>query len=147
VRLKIAKHVDSAFDFSLDAGSIPATSTILRLKRSAKRRMTRRISFSYEGRSFINYRSKTTTQQAKMSKFYYVYILESQSKPNHFYTGSTTDIRKRLKKHNEGGCTHTAKFRPWHIKNYFAFDSMEKALKFEKYLKSDSRREFARRHF
>jgi len=48
VRLKIAKHVDLAFDLSLDAGSIPATSTILRFERSENRRMSRRSSLSYE---------------------------------------------------------------------------------------------------
>lgn len=82
-----------------------------------------------------------------MKNFHYVYILESQLEPDHFYTGSTTNLANRLKKHNEGGCPHTAKFRPWEYKNYFAFNSKEKALRFEKYLKSGSGREFARRHF
>ncbi|MCK4311548.1 MAG: GIY-YIG nuclease family protein [Candidatus Cloacimonetes bacterium] len=82
-----------------------------------------------------------------MYNFHFVYILESILNPGNYYTGNTSDITKRLSKHNEGGCPHTAKFRPWHIKNYFAFNSKEKALKFEKYLKSGSGREFARRHF
>ncbi|NQT65288.1 MAG: GIY-YIG nuclease family protein [FCB group bacterium] len=82
-----------------------------------------------------------------MSNFYYVYIIESQKKPDHFYTGSTSNLANRLKKHNEGGCPHTTKFRPWEYKNYFTFNSKEKALRFEKYLKSGSGREFARRHF
>jgi hypothetical protein len=42
---------------------------------------------------------------------------------------------------------HTAKFRPWIVKNYFAFRDREKAYAFEKYLKSGSGRAFARRHF
>ena len=82
-----------------------------------------------------------------MKDFHFVYILESLSHPVHYYTGSTNNIEARLQKHNEGGCPHTAKFRPWQIKNYFAFNSKERALKFERYLKSGSGREFARRHF
>jgi len=66
-----------------------------------------------------------------MKDFHYVYILESISQLRHYYTGSTNNIAERLKKHNEGGCPHTAKFHPWQIKNYFAFNSKEKALKFE----------------
>ena len=82
-----------------------------------------------------------------MNNFHYVYILESVSEPGSFYTGNTTDITKRLKKHNEGACPHTKKLKPWRIKNYFAFDNKKKASTFEKYLKSGSGREFARRHF
>jgi hypothetical protein len=52
-----------------------------------------------------------------------------------------------LKKHNAGEVFHTAKYRPWRIKNYFAFAYSEKAYRFEKYLKSGSGRAFARKHF
>ena len=48
---------------------------------------------------------------------YYVYILESIKEPGNYYTGLTDDLKKRLKKHNEGGCKHTAKLKPWRIKN------------------------------
>ena len=82
-----------------------------------------------------------------MKNFHYVYILESQLDPDYFHTGTTSNLASRLKRHNEGGCPHTAKFRPWTYKNYFAFDSKEKTIKFEKYLKSGSGRKFARRHF
>jgi len=82
-----------------------------------------------------------------MSIFYYVYILESISHIGQFYTGYTTDLKKRLNKHNEGGCPHTAKLKPWRIKNYFAFADEKKAIAFEKYLKTGSGREFCRRHF
>jgi predicted GIY-YIG superfamily endonuclease len=82
-----------------------------------------------------------------MKEFYFVYILESILQPENYYTGQTKDVISRLKKHNEGGCPHTAKFKPWQIKNYFAFNSKEKALKFEKYLKSGSGKAFAQKHF
>jgi len=82
-----------------------------------------------------------------MKTFYYVYILESEKDPTTHYTGFTENIQTRLHKHNSGGCPHTAKFKPWTIQNFFAFLSKEKAIAFEKYLKSGSGREFSRRHF
>jgi predicted GIY-YIG superfamily endonuclease len=63
------------------------------------------------------------------------------------YVGHTADLRDRLAEHNTGKCPHTSKFRPWKLKVYVAFDSLEKAQRFEKYLKSGSGRAFANRHF
>jgi putative endonuclease len=77
----------------------------------------------------------------------YVYILQSIADPARFYIGITEDLRIRFKKHNAGEVRHTAKFRPWTIKNYFAFADPKKAYAFEKYLKSGSGRAFAKRHF
>ncbi|MCL5028916.1 MAG: GIY-YIG nuclease family protein [Bacteroidetes bacterium] len=79
--------------------------------------------------------------------FYYVYILQSTTNPGKYYTGFTEDLSSRLSKHNEGGSTFTAKDKPWKIKNAFAFDDKEKALEFERYLKSHSGRAFAQKHF
>ena len=78
---------------------------------------------------------------------YYVYILVSEVDSVRHYTGCTTDLSERLKKHNEGGVTHTRKGRPWRIETVIRFASKEKAVAFEAYLKSGSGREFARRHF
>lgn len=82
-----------------------------------------------------------------MNEFYYVYILLSEKNTTKHYTGFTENLKSRLKKHNQGEVPHTAKFKPWIIQNYFAFQSKEKGMAFEKYLKSGSGREFARRHF
>lgn len=73
----------------------------------------------------------------------YVYILESLD-AEHFYVGLTDDLRTRLKKHNAGEGPHTSKFRPWRIKTYVAFNNEERAVAFEKYLKSGSGRAFAK---
>jgi predicted GIY-YIG superfamily endonuclease len=78
---------------------------------------------------------------------HYTYVLQSESNPDRHYIGSTADLKTRLGEHNRGGCPHTAKYRPWLIKSYFAFQSKEVAQRFERYLKSGSGREFARRHF
>jgi predicted GIY-YIG superfamily endonuclease len=49
--------------------------------------------------------------------------------------------------HNAGKCPHTSKCKPWKVKFYAAFDSSELAQEFERYLKSGSGHEFAKRHF
>ena len=77
----------------------------------------------------------------------YVYILQAVELDDHYYVGVTDDLRARLIRHNAGGVSHTAKFRPWKLKTYVAFSDESKAFAFEKYLKSGSGRAFAKRHF
>ena len=77
----------------------------------------------------------------------HVYILKSHLDSTRHYTGSTTNIKKRLEEHNAGKSIHTAKYRPWSIKNAFWFDSPNKAIAFERYLKTGSGRAFTLRHF
>ena len=91
-------------------------------------------------------RIATTVQQKPLTMFY-TYILRSIEHPEQRYIGHTADLRERLKKHNKGDVPHTAKFRPWKIETYIAFDSEEKAISFEHYLKSGSGHAFAKRHF
>ena len=78
-------------------------------------------------------------------KYYYVYILQSENDSEKFYTGFTDDIESRLRAHNQGKCVHTSKFVPWRVKTAIAFTNNEKALAFEKYLKSASGRAFAKK--
>jgi putative endonuclease len=68
------------------------------------------------------------------------------SVPDQLYIGWTTDLRHRLAAHNGGRSTHTSKFRPWKIAFYAAFESREKAIQFERYLKSGSGTVFRNRH-
>ena len=75
----------------------------------------------------------------------YVYILQSLRPVDHFYVGLTSDLRSRLAKHNAGGVPYTSKFAPWQIKTYVAFANRERAVAFEKYLKSLSGRAFAKK--
>ncbi|HEV2387760.1 MAG TPA: GIY-YIG nuclease family protein [Candidatus Acidoferrales bacterium] len=74
----------------------------------------------------------------------YVCILQSLANPGHFYTGIMDDLDARLSTHNSGAVTHTAKYRPWRVKSYVAFADADRALAFEKYLKSGSGRAFAK---
>ena len=80
-----------------------------------------------------------------MASFFYVYILESLSHPGRYYSGYTGNLQQRLAKHNQGACSHTAKYKPWRIKTAVAFSDQDKALAFERYLKSASGRAFARK--
>ena len=74
---------------------------------------------------------------------HYVYILRSVEYPEQTYVGFSADLKKRIKQHNEGGCPHTAKFKPWKLIWYGAFPDKMRALDFEKYLKSHSGKAFA----
>lgn len=74
----------------------------------------------------------------------YVYILQSLTDNEYFYTGITDDLKVRLFAHNAGAVTYTAKCRPWRIKSYVAFADKTRAFAFEKYLKSGSGRAFAK---
>jgi putative endonuclease len=64
---------------------------------------------------------------------YFTYILESLRKPGERYIGHTSDLKRRIKEHNTGKCTHTAGLRPWRLKLYIAFETLGHA--------------FANRHF
>jgi putative endonuclease len=76
-----------------------------------------------------------------------VYVLKNSDHPARFYTGVTADLSARLEAHNAGRCLHTAKHRPWAVAVFVQFADEQRAIQFEKYLKSGSGAEFARRHF
>lgn len=77
---------------------------------------------------------------------HYVYILRSETFVGRFYTGETSDLRQRLKHHNNGKSSHTAKYVPWTLIWYCGFPDREAALRFEAYLKTASGRAFQKRH-
>lgn len=77
----------------------------------------------------------------------YVYILQSVSHPEQYYTGSTDDFKQRLQAHNTGKALHTANFLPWKAVVVICFADDQSAIEFESYLKSGSGRAFALKHF
>jgi putative endonuclease len=79
--------------------------------------------------------------------FHYVYTLKSEVAHERHYIGMTSDLTQRLAAHNSGKVSHTSKFKPWSIETAVAFRDEAKATAFERYLKSGSGREVARRHF
>jgi putative endonuclease len=73
----------------------------------------------------------------------YVYVLQSLSSPDQFYTGLCADVDKRLAAHNAGQSPHTSKFKPWRLLSFHYFADPDTAAQFERYLKSGSGRAFA----
>ncbi|HIM32817.1 MAG TPA: GIY-YIG nuclease family protein [Pelagibacteraceae bacterium] len=69
---------------------------------------------------------------------YFVYVIGSlkNSRPK-TYVGWTKDLNERLRKHNSGKGAKSTKGRKWKIIYHEIFNSKEKALKREYYLKKD----------
>ena len=78
---------------------------------------------------------------------FYVYILKSIIHPDKTYIGYTNNLTRRLIEHNSGNCTYTSSFKPWNIVCYTAFHEQEKAILFEKYLKTSSGKTFLNQRF
>ncbi|MGE0445354.1 MAG: GIY-YIG nuclease family protein [Vicinamibacterales bacterium] len=76
-----------------------------------------------------------------------VYIVQSETSPEHFYVGMTNDVEARLEWHNTGPSGHTRRYRPWRLLVSMKFRTEQAAVRFERYLKSGSGRAFAKRHF
>lgn len=76
----------------------------------------------------------------------FVYILKNAASPPRYYTGLTSDIGARLRAHNDERCRHTASGTPWHIDVLIEFADEQRAVAFERYLKSGSGGAFAKRH-
>ncbi len=117
----------------------------LRSRDSAARATSRQA-----GLQFFNVRSevrRAVAVAAKADKFmsYYVYILQSAIDEKRFYTGFTEDLDSRQKAHNSRNVHHTSKYKPWRIKTAIAFTDRQKAIEFEKYLKTPSGRAFAKK--
>lgn len=77
----------------------------------------------------------------------FVHVLKSQVHPSRYYTGLTSDVAARLDTHNDKRSVHTATGRPWNVDVVVEFADEQRALKFERYLKSGSGCAFAKRHF
>jgi len=76
----------------------------------------------------------------------FVYIIRSEKQPDRYYTGSTSNVKARLAQHNGGHSRHTANGAPWELVVVIAFREQQRALDFERYLKSGSGCAFAARH-
>ena len=70
-----------------------------------------------------------------MNDFYYTYVLLSQ-KDNKFYTGYTSDLKRRFEEHNNGLVASTKDRRPLVLVYFEACLNQQDATHREKYLKS-----------
>ena len=77
---------------------------------------------------------------------YYVYILKNITN-NEKYIGYSMNLKERIKQHNKGQSKYTSVRGPYKLVWYSAFLEKEKALNFEKYLKSSSGFAFISKHF
>ena len=78
---------------------------------------------------------------------YFVYFIRSVEDSSRTYIGYTTNLKQRLETHNSGGSVYTKDFRPWSLVAYVAFDTVQKAKDFEKYIKIGSGYAFAKKRF
>jgi putative endonuclease len=70
-----------------------------------------------------------------MQEIYYVYVLESL-KNGRRYTGSTNDLVKRLKEHNNGRSKYTSKTGPYVLIHSEIYPTQLEARRRERYLKT-----------
>lgn len=68
--------------------------------------------------------------------FFYVYVLTSL-KRGQIYIGLTTDLRKRVKEHNQGINKSTKPYVPWKLIYYEACLNEQDAKRREHYLKTN----------
>ncbi len=61
-----------------------------------------------------------------IDSMWYFYILQSLTKPDYFYKGSTSNLEKRLAEHNLGKTISNKPYLPLHIVYYEAYTT-EKA--------------------
>jgi predicted GIY-YIG superfamily endonuclease len=93
-------------------------------------------------------RSLVRRRANHMQNFHFVYIIKSQENSYVLYKGYTAkDVPERLADHNLGLNKSTKKHRPGEIAFYCAFPSKERALAFERYLKTASGIAFSRKRF
>lgn len=68
---------------------------------------------------------------------WYVYILRSL-KDQHLYIGFTNDLKRRMKEHEHGKNTSTAKRLPIKLESYIAVSTKKQAMELERYFKTGS---------
>ena len=81
-----------------------------------------------------------------MGSQHFVYIIRSRRDPTRYYTGLTSDVTERVAAHNAGRCPHTANAKPWVIVVAVEFADEQRAIAFERYLKSGSGAAFSKRY-
>lgn len=76
---------------------------------------------------------------------WYVYILKSKIKEWR-YVGYTSNLKQRLKQHNQGKTTATRNYKPFDVISYIAVQDEQTAQELEKYFKSGSGIAWMNRH-
>jgi putative endonuclease len=66
---------------------------------------------------------------------WYFYVLQSQMDRGYFYKGSTGDLIRRFRQHNNGEVTSTKPRRPWKLVYYEAYITEKAARQREAHVK------------
>jgi putative endonuclease len=66
----------------------------------------------------------------------YVYLIQRLVVPDQRYLGITANLDERLRTHIAGGSPHTSKYRPWKFVAHLCFQNDQRAVEFERHLKS-----------
>ena len=74
---------------------------------------------------------------------WHVYVIKS--KEGFYYWGMTSNLPKRLKKHNSGKSYYTKKGTDWKLMYFESFKTAKEARKREKYFKNNAGKEWLRR--
>jgi len=76
---------------------------------------------------------------------WYVYFLELSN--GNIYVGSTNDLKRRKRSHDNGEVNSTKPFLPLKLKSYVAVETESIARNLEKYFKSGSGKAIAKKRF
>ena len=66
---------------------------------------------------------------------HYVYVLQSEKRSSYIYVGNTSDLKRRLKEHNNGSTHSTKCYAPFKLVYYEAYLDRKDALEREDKLK------------
>ena len=66
---------------------------------------------------------------------WYFYVLQSQINPEWFYKGSTNDLDRRLRQHNDGEVESSSPYKPFKLVYYEAYLTEFAARKRESHVK------------
>ena len=77
---------------------------------------------------------------------YFVYVLMSL-KNSDIYIGSTADVYKRVKLHNQGKVKSTKGYRPWKLLEFSEFNSRSEAVQRERFLKAHQQKEALKKKY
>ncbi len=78
-----------------------------------------------------------------MEKFY-TYIIQSKLN-GRYYIGFSSDLEKRLEKHNAGGTASTRPYRPWTLVYFEEFLTKTEALKREREIKNKKSKDYIKK--
>jgi putative endonuclease len=68
---------------------------------------------------------------------HYAYVIYSPSF-SRFYKGHCNNLGTKLSGHNSGNTISTKKYRPWQLVYFESYNSLEEAIKREKYFKTSA---------